>query len=46
MNDDERQALLDFAAFVMHFVSRHGNPAEQAAILEYWQQLNEAFTGD
>jgi hypothetical protein len=43
MSSEQRQALLDFLALVMRYMSRHGTPAEQAAVLEHWQQINEAF---
>jgi hypothetical protein len=39
----EREALVDFLAFMMAFVSRHGTPQEQAEVLEHWQAVNEAF---
>jgi hypothetical protein len=41
MSREEREALLDFLAFIMRYVSRHGTPAEQAAVLEHWQAVNE-----
>ena len=43
MSEEERQALTEFLAFILRFVSRHGTPAEQAAVLEQWQAVNEAF---
>lgn len=43
MSREEREALLDFLALVMRFIGRHGTPAEQAAVLEQWQAVNEAI---
>ena len=43
MSAEEREALLSFLALVMRYMSRHGTPAEQAAVLEEWQAINEAF---
>ena len=43
MSPEERQSLMEFLAFILRFVSRHGTPAEQAAALEHWQAVNEAF---
>jgi len=31
VSEEERQALTEFLAFILRFVSRHGTPAEQAA---------------
>jgi hypothetical protein len=28
---------------MLRYISRHGTPAEQAAALEHWQAVNEAF---
>jgi hypothetical protein len=39
----EREALYAFLAFMMAYISRHGTPAEQAEVLEHWQEINEAF---
>ena len=39
----EREALYAFLAFMMAYISRHGTPAEQAEVLEHWQEVNEAF---
>jgi len=44
MSAAERQSLFEFLAFMLRFVSRHGTPAEQVAVLEHWQAVNEAFT--
>ena len=41
MSTEEREALLEFLALVMRFIGRHGTPAEQAAVLEQWQAVNE-----
>jgi hypothetical protein len=43
MSAEEREALLEFLAFMLRYISRHGTPAEQAAALEHWQAVNEAF---
>ena len=43
MSEEERQSLVELVAFLLRFVGRHGTPAEQAAALEHWQAVNEAF---
>jgi hypothetical protein len=43
MSAEEREALMEFLAFMLRYISRHGTPAEQAAALEHWQAVNEAF---
>jgi hypothetical protein len=43
VSEEERQSFVEFVAFVLRFISRHGTPAEQAAALEHWQAVNEAF---
>ena len=43
MSEEERQSFVEFVAFILRFISRHGTPAEQAAALEHWQAIAEAF---
>ena len=46
MNDELREALIAFLDSVRAFVMRHGNTAEQADILERWQELYERAVKD
>jgi hypothetical protein len=41
MNEELRSALLEFLNSVRDFILRHGSGAEQADILERWQELYE-----
>jgi hypothetical protein len=43
MSPEERQAFMEFMAFLLRYISRHGTTAEQAAALEHWQAIHEAF---
>jgi hypothetical protein len=46
VTDLQRDALIDFLAIVMRYVMHHGAAAEQAEVLEAWQELYERFLVD
>lgn len=46
MTPQQTEALMNFLSAVMAFIGKHGNTAEQARILEEWQQLYGVMLGD
>jgi hypothetical protein len=43
MTQAQTDLLIEFLTVLMRFILRHGSPAEQAEILEHWQEFYDGL---